>query len=170
MTTAHVSRMLIERYELMAKIIALSKFIESSPIYVALDLDEQADMVGQLAHMKHYCDVLERRIRRAEERNPRLAEMEPTRNPQTMPPPDVPGGGLPLEPSDDFITPTTEIRDALATPAPAPEPVARFDSGRGGDYAGAGASGGWDSGSIGADSGSSSSSDSGSSSSSSGSD
>lgn len=170
MTTAHVSRMLIERYELMAKIIALSKFIESNPIYVALDFDEQTDMRWQLDHMKHYCDVLERRIRRAEERNPRLAEMEPSRNPQTMPPPDVPGGGLPLESSDEPYTSTTEIASAL-TPSPATaEPIVSIESGRGGDYAGAGASGSWDSGSGSSDSGSSSSTDSGSSSSSSGSD
>lgn len=165
MTTAHVSRMLVERYELMQKIIKLKAFIESNPIYVALDPDEQHDMGMQCMRMEQYCELLERRIRRAEQQAPKLADDMPTRNPQTMPPPDVPGGGLPLEPSDDFITSTQEIASAL-TPSPATaEPIASFESGRGGDYAGAGASGSWDSGSSSSDSGSSSSSDSGSSSS-----
>lgn len=164
MTTAHVSRMLIERYELFDKILKLQQFIGSNPIFVALPQEEKHDMEMQLMHMKRYKDVLERRIHRAESQAPKLAD-EPTRNPQTMPPPDVPGGGLPLESSDEPYTSTKEISDALATtPAPAVE-AARFDAGRGGDYAGAGASGGWDSGSAGSDSGSSSSSDSGSSSS-----
>lgn len=161
MTTAHVSRMLVERYELMEKIIKLQQFIDSNPIFVALDHAEQTDQREQLAHMDRYCRVLERRIRRAEEKRPELERLEPTRNPQTMPA---------MEPSDDPITSTQEIASAL-TPSPATaEPIASFESGRGGDYAGGGASGSWDSGSSSSDSGSSSSSDSGSSSSSSGSD
>ena len=155
MTTAHVSRMLVERYELFDKILKLQQFISSNPIFVALPQEEKHDMEMQLMHMKRYKDVLERRIHRAESQAPKLAD-EPTRNPQTMPPPD-------MEPADTLITSTQEIRDALATPAPAAEPIASIESGRGGDYAGGGASGSWDSGSSSSDSGSSSSSDSGSS-------
>lgn len=156
--------MLIERYQLYEKELALNRFIDSSPIYTALDPSEKVLMVDQARYMRLYRETLEERIRRIEHR---LSDM-----PRTPAPASVPGEGLPIHPRPDpagdgpNYAQTDKDDYAASAPTPAADPPPSVVSGGGGDYAGGGASGGWSS----SDSGSSSSSDSGSSSSSSSSD
>lgn len=66
----HVDRMLVERYELSARLIALSNFVANADgPFNTLPREEQADMMAQMGLMGCYKDVLERRIHRADPEN-----------------------------------------------------------------------------------------------------
>jgi hypothetical protein len=62
----HVSRMLVERYQLYERVLALDKFITSDELFAKLPEQERHDMKDQLEYMQKYQKILERRIQRAE--------------------------------------------------------------------------------------------------------
>lgn len=63
MTAPHVQRMLVERYELYEKELALGRFINENPVFKELGEERQGLMEEQLSHMTKYREVLERRIK-----------------------------------------------------------------------------------------------------------
>jgi hypothetical protein len=144
-TSPHVQRMLIERYELMAKVVSLRMFISGNDLFHALPYEEQRDMKDQLEYMHRYLFVLERRIHRADPNPGYQSYPDRSPNPQTG------------NQGDDLVTSTQEISDALASPTPTSAPAAGPVSGGGRDDAGAAGSGDSGSSGGGADSGSASS-------------
>lgn len=60
---SYKERLLIEHKELTEKIVKLKTFINGS-LFPDLDLFEQTDLKDQLNGMTHYCNALERRMKR----------------------------------------------------------------------------------------------------------
>ena len=60
---SYKERLLIEHKELTEKIVKLKTFINGS-LFPDLDLFEQTDLKDQLYGMTHYCNALERRMKR----------------------------------------------------------------------------------------------------------
>lgn len=63
----HLQRMLIERYELYAKELALEKFINENPIFEKLSNYKKELMAKQLNLMTQYRETLEERIKAEEQ-------------------------------------------------------------------------------------------------------
>lgn len=62
----HVSRMLVERFELYSKEISLRTFIDENPLFKTLDFEDRELMKDQLKAMSKYREILEKRIAKAE--------------------------------------------------------------------------------------------------------
>ena len=60
---SYKERLLVEHKELTEKIVKLKTFINGS-LFPDLDLLEQTDLKDQLNGMMHYCNALERRMKR----------------------------------------------------------------------------------------------------------
>ena len=59
---AHQERVVTEETELNERLNKLRAFI-GTPMYLGLDINEQVRLCEQLAHMKGYSEVLDRRIK-----------------------------------------------------------------------------------------------------------
>jgi hypothetical protein len=65
------SRLVVEKHEMATRISKLSKF-QYTELFMQLDDEDQTDLREQLAHMKAYHKVLQRRLNRHSAKNPSL--------------------------------------------------------------------------------------------------